>query len=90
MHYHILWGLITAPEPFILNFSDKTEAIDKFIELIKDIEGDKVKDGPPPWTEKKLDDHTTAFQVQSEKYKYMLVYCTNTCNKVQTKPSMAN
>ncbi len=80
MHYHIFWGLKTADEPFILNFSDKNEAIDKFISLIKDVEGDSVKDGPPPWKEKEFDKNTYVVQVQSDLYKYMLIYCNNECD----------
>lgn len=80
MHYHIFWGLRTADEPFILNFSDKQEAIDKFISLIKDVEGESVKDGPPPWEEQKFDKNTHVFRVMSPLYKYMLVYCENKCN----------
>ncbi len=80
MHFHIFWGLKTADEPFVLNFSDKTEAIDKFISLIKEVEGDSVKDGPPPWKEKEFDENTYVVQVNSELYKYMLVYCNNECD----------
>lgn len=91
MHYHIFWGLKTADEPFILNFSDKDEAVDKFIALIKDIEGEAVKDGPPPWEEKKFDENTYVFRIQSDKYRYMLVFCDNTCaNKEHTNPLMIN
>jgi hypothetical protein len=79
MHYHIFWGLRTADEPFILNFSDKDEAIDKFVALIKDVEGDSVKDGPPPWEEKEIDKNTYVVRVQSDMYKYMLIYCHNEC-----------
>ncbi len=80
MHYHIFWGLRTAEEPFILNFSDRDEAIDKFISLIKEIEGDSVKDGPPPWDEVELNDKTRMFRILSDQYKYLLVYCSNNCN----------
>ena len=79
MHYHIFWGLKNAEEPSILNFSNKQEAIDKFISLIKDVEGDSVKDGPPPWEEKKVDEKTLVFRIVSDSYKYMLVYCGYAC-----------
>ena len=79
MHFHIFWGLKTADEPFVLNFSDKTEAIDKFISLIKEVEGDSVKDGPPPWKEKEFDKNTYVVQVNTDLYKYMLIYCNNVC-----------
>ena len=79
MHYHIFWGLRNAEDPFILNFSDKQVAIDKFISLIKDVEGESVKDGPPPWDEVKIDEKTYAFRVLSPQYKYLLVYCENNC-----------
>ena len=88
MHYHIFWGLRTADEPFILNFSDKQEAIDKFISLVKDVEGDSVKDGPPPWEEQKVD-NMTVFRIVSPLYKYMLVYCGNSCN-TETAPFPMN
>jgi hypothetical protein len=91
MHYHIFWGLKTADEPFILNFSDKQEAIDKFISLVKDVEGESAKDGPPPWDEKKFDDNTYVFRILSENYKYMLVFCKNVCDhKEHTNPLMVN
>jgi len=80
MHYHIFWGLRTAEEPFVLNFSDKQEAIDKFIALVKDVEGESVKDGPPPWDEKRYDENTLVFRILSPQYKYLLVYCKNKCN----------
>ncbi len=79
MHYHIFWGLRTADEPFIINLFDKDEAIDKFISLIKDVEGN-VDDAPPPWDEKEYDENTYVVRVQSEKYKYLLVYCKNKCD----------
>ena len=90
MHYHIFWGLITADEPFILNFSDKLEAVDKFISLIKDVEGDAVKDGPPPWEEKKFDENTYIFRIQSDRFRYMLVFCKNECNEEKQNPLMVN
>lgn len=86
MHYHIFWGLKIAEEPHILSFNDKTEAIDRFISLIKDIEGDAVKDGPPPWKEKVLDDKCTVFQINGEKHKYMLLFCNyESCHKEERK-----
>ncbi len=81
MHYHIFWGLRTAEEPFIINLSDKDEAIDKFISLIKDVEGDSVNDGPPPWDEKEYDKNTYVVRVLSPQYKYLLVYCKNKCDQ---------
>jgi hypothetical protein len=80
MHYHIFWGLRTAEEPSVLNLSDKDQAIDKFMELIKEVEGDSVKDGPPPFDEKKIDENTYVVRVVSPLYKYMLVYCQNHCD----------
>jgi len=79
MHYHIFWGLRTTEEPFILNFSDRDTAIDKFIALVKDVEGDSVKDGPPPWDEQKIG-NTLVFRIVSPLYKYLLVYCNNSCD----------
>jgi hypothetical protein len=90
MHYHIFWGLKSADEPFILNFSDKDEAIDKYISLIKDIEGESVKDGPPPWEEKAFDKNTYIFRIMTDKYKYMLVFCDNDCSKEHANPLMVN
>lgn len=84
MHYHIFWGLKTSDEPFILNFSDKNEAVDKFISLIKDVEGESVKDGPPPWQEREVDKNTYVFRIISPLYKYMLVFCKNKCD-INTK-----
>lgn len=91
MHYHIFWGLKTADEPFILNFSDKDEAVDKFISMIKDIEGESVKDGPPPWEEKRFDENTYVFRIQTDLYRYMLVFCDSDCEeKEHTNPLMIN
>jgi len=84
MHYHIFWGLRTAPEPFILNFSDKDEAIDKFIELIRSIEGYSDQDEIPAWREGEYDENTYIVQFRSENYKYMIVYCNNQCETKST------
>jgi len=79
MHYHIFWGLRTADEPFIINFSNKDEAVDKFTSLIKDVEGSESDDAPP-WEEQDFDKNTHVIRVQTPLYKYMLVCCANDCN----------
>lgn len=76
MHYHIFWGLKTADEPFILNFSDKTEALDKFISLVKDVTGEEA----PPQKEKEFDKNTYVVQVNSGLYKFMLIHCNYDCD----------
>lgn len=80
MHYHIYWGLKTDKDPFALDFSEKAPAIDKFISLIKEMEGLSAKDKPPPFEEVKLDDHTFIIRMTTDLYKYILVYCTNKCD----------
>lgn len=76
MHYHIFWGLKTAEEPFVLNFSDKTEALDKFISLIKDVTGEVEL----PQKEKEFDKNTYMIQVNGGLYKFMLIHCNNECD----------
>lgn len=76
MHYHIFWGLKTAEEPFVLHFSNKTEALDKFISLIKDVTGETDL----PQKEKEFDIYTHMTQVNSGLYKFMLIHCSNECD----------
>ena len=90
MHYHIFWGPRTAPEPFIMNFSDENEALDNFVSLIQTMEGKTSKDEVPPWKEKKFDENCTILQVNGEKNKYMLVVCNYACHKEVVEPAMMN
>ncbi|HEY5267890.1 MAG TPA: hypothetical protein VII94_02035 [Candidatus Saccharimonadales bacterium] len=93
MHYHIYWGLKTDKDPFVLNFSEIAPAIDKFISLVKEMEGLGAKDRPPPFEEVRLDDHTFIIRMITDLYKYILVYCDNKCNdqlKAPTDPLSLN
>lgn len=79
MHYHIIWGPNTANMPALLNFSDREEAIDKFIDIAKTVEGANTP--PPPLEEILLDDKTRFYRMVSATHKYILVYCDNHCNE---------
>jgi hypothetical protein len=79
MHYHIIWGSNTAEAPSILNLSDVKEAINKFLDIIKTVEG---ADKPPaPLEEIAFDDNTRFFRMVTASHKYILVYCSNDCNQ---------
>jgi hypothetical protein len=81
MHYHIMWGSNTTEEPAVLNFKDREEAISKFMEIVKTVEG--ADSQPPPWEKRTLDKKTTMFRMISATHKYILVYilvyCDNAC-----------
>jgi hypothetical protein len=79
MHYHILWGSNATDHPSVLNISDREEAISKFIEIVKTIEG--ADKDPPPWEQKTLDDKTYFFRMVSPTHKYIIVYCEHNCEK---------
>lgn len=79
MHYHILWGSNATESPSVLNFSDREEAIGRFMEIVKTVEGtDKA---PPPWDRAAIDDKTRFFRMVSATHKYILVYCDNGCSE---------
>lgn len=80
MHYHIFWGLRSAEAPSILNYANKLEAIDRFIDLVKEIEGESVKDFAPPWEEVQMDKNTFMIRMETIQYRYCLVYCQNDCD----------
>lgn len=83
MHYHIIWGSNTAAEPAVLNFSNREEAIDKFIDIAKAVEGaDTI---PPPMEEIWLDEKTSLYRMVSATHKYILIYCDNGCYNGKVK-----
>jgi hypothetical protein len=83
MHYHIMWGSNTAEEPSVLNYTNRDEAISKFIEIVKTVEGaDKP---PPPMEETVLNAKTRFFRMVTATHKYIIVYCDNGCYTSEMK-----
>lgn len=79
MHYHIIWGPNTAESPSVINFSNRDEAIDRFIDIAKTVEGAHTT--PPPMEEIWLDEKTFLYRMVSATHKYILICCNNGCSE---------
>lgn len=80
MHYHIVWGPITSKEPTILNYTDRTEALEKFIEIGQAVEAAEKFDNLPGTAVKfQLDKQTLVFKVETTQTKICFLYCEHEC-----------
>ena len=78
-----MWGPNTSETPAVLNFSDREDAITKFIDIAKTVEGGDKQ--PPPMEEVVIDERTRFFRIISATHKYILVYCNNHCSEGKDK-----
>lgn len=76
MHFHIVWGPIVSSKPSVLDFTDKQEALDKFIEIGKAIElAENFKDLPGTATKFELDSETLVIKLETNQTRICFLYC---------------
>lgn len=80
MHFHIVWGPIVSGKPNVLDFDDKQEALDKFVEIGKAVEqAEKFEDLPGTATKFELDDKTLVIKLETHQTRICFLYCGHDC-----------
>lgn len=81
MHYHIVWGPISGTKPSVLDFDNKDEALNKFIEIGKTIEeAEKFENLPLTATNFELDSETFVIKLETYQTRICFLYCKHNCS----------